>query len=610
MKNEKSLDAWMKFLKIGGIEPLGRDKDFVQSLKKYLNPTAITIEEAVLSSTTDMLVRGLFSGVTPFSAMIKEIMYFFCQASTKYGKNQWEIGVSDDFLDLKDFQNYNNFLEKTQRIINIPNLDYKGSWCVCDIAKQFETINENLQKAFHNETIVTGLDDVDNWLYIYFNNHQYIELPQTILSLLEDKSPLAELSSLCMIVYENIKSRWASLYSLKYDINNYNFPVDNALSIDTIVRNETDLWLGKTIIIIASAIRLETKELNEFKELLREQFLKYQYINYSLSTDSVELEKILSFPVWKKRHELYAIWIATEINSALREHNIEIYTHTHDNKLTFPFKETLIATVHSSIPILKIYSEKYEELDSPKGKGRHYGVQPDYSLWQEKNHVLYCPLVIEVKHYKRNSRRIFSDALEDYASAHPDAEILLINHGPVSDMLDNVDCNIKKRCLLIGEYNALSTNKRVEFYSKINKIAGPINTITPFLGKEGMHGILLIDVSSSMRDIINNDDFNNLLTTLTDIKFLNAALIDTSITDFFNVGEIEGKIRSAQYNKGTDLNNALAHLPENYNRITLLTDSEGKDQICESNNNHYDEVSISEFGDNYFILNITKKQTN
>ena len=141
-----------------------------------------------------------------------------------------------------------------------------------------------------------------------------------------------------------------------------------------------------------------------------------------------DLESVLSLPIWKKRYELYSVWIATEIIRALEGHDVKIH---HDNgRMDFGFHETEVATVRSSPGPFRLVSERRVPLAKPKGKGRTAGVQPDHGLWKVEGSEDVCHLAVEVKHYKKEARGKFVDVFEDYARAIPDGEVYLVNHGP------------------------------------------------------------------------------------------------------------------------------------------------------------------------------------
>jgi hypothetical protein len=113
------------------------------------------------------------------------------------------------------------------------------------------------------------------------------------------------------------------------------------------------------------------------KSVLHDEFARYPRKKFGAQIKIADLEAYLSLPIWKKRHELYAVWIATEIVNALPDHICEI--HDEDGKIVFAFGETLVA-VKSSWPQVRLISERRVPLAAPVGKGRSGNVQTDYGL--------------------------------------------------------------------------------------------------------------------------------------------------------------------------------------------------------------------------------------
>ena len=61
-----------------------------------------------------------------------------------------------------------------------------------------------------------------------------------------------------------------------------------------------------------------------------------------------DIERLLSLPAWKKRYELYGVWVATEVAQALKDHEIVI---NHSNaELKFAFREARILDLKSARP--------------------------------------------------------------------------------------------------------------------------------------------------------------------------------------------------------------------------------------------------------------------
>ena len=92
-----------------------------------------------------------------------------------------------------------------------------------------------------------------------------------------------------------------------------------------------------------------------------------------------DLETLLSLPAWRKRHELFGVWVATEMLASIENHEIAI--HHAQGELRFGFGEAKIADVTSARPRLALYAERRTPLEAPVGKGRKRAVQPDFGLW-------------------------------------------------------------------------------------------------------------------------------------------------------------------------------------------------------------------------------------
>jgi len=147
---------------------------------------------------------------------------------------------------------------------------------------------------------------------------------------------------------------------------------------------------------------------------------------------------------------LYSAWISTQILNALRNQGVEI--HCIDSQLLFEFRGTHLATIGTFRPNLHLMAELRSPLVAPRGVGRKRAMQPDYSLITSPITSPECSVLeVECKQYLVASKRKFADALTDYASGRPNAQIVLVNYGPASnDILDEVDASVRSRTRVIG----------------------------------------------------------------------------------------------------------------------------------------------------------------
>jgi hypothetical protein len=106
-----------------------------------------------------------------------------------------------------------------------------------------------------------------------------------------------------------------------------------------------------------------------------------------------------------------------------------------------PFKATPVATFTRWEPAVTLWAELRSPLRNPKGKGRKENIQPDYTLAIDRTGGASVPpqpapgevmVVVECKQYLKANKMSFKNALHDYASGHPGAQVVLVNYGPAA----------------------------------------------------------------------------------------------------------------------------------------------------------------------------------
>jgi hypothetical protein len=166
-----------------------------------------------------------------------------------------------------------------------------------------------------------------------------------------------------------------------------------------------------------------------------------------------KLDDILNLPIWKKRHEVYAVWIGSQIWQAIRD-KWNFLFHVRDGILSFAFAGVHLATVVSidNDDVLTWWTELQTPVNRLPSGHRSRAIKPDYRIRRaplSNSHP--DALVLEVKQYKRSNKSNFSAALEDYTYACPNAGVLLTNYGPVSErLLGDFSREAKSRTAALG----------------------------------------------------------------------------------------------------------------------------------------------------------------
>lgn len=170
----------------------------------------------------------------------------------------------------------------------------------------------------------------------------------------------------------------------------------------------------------------------------------------------VSIEKdfrdLINLPIWKKRHELYAVWVASRIADALNDLSWE--WHPDGDTLRFPFAGVELATLRSGDGGTHIFwTEKRTALEGGRTFGRKH-IQPDYRIMTVPTHRNDATsLVVECKQYRKWSRSNFGKALDDYAKGCPKASVILVNYGQTDpSILELVEGSRRDRTFLVGNF--------------------------------------------------------------------------------------------------------------------------------------------------------------
>jgi hypothetical protein len=358
----------------------------------------------------------------------------------------------------------------------------------------------------------------------------------------------------------------------------------DALSPRTIAQNETDYWLGTLVAQLARAKTLSSAAKRDLGQRLRDELGRYPRRKFGARIKIADLQSYLSLPIWQKRHELYAVWIGTEIVNALPDHICEI--HHEDGKIVFAFRETLVATVKSAWPPVRLISERRVPLAAPVGKGRSGNVQPDYGLWRYEAGAETCGLVIEVKHYKRSATSSFGHVLTDYSRALPNAQVYLVNHGPIGDARSDIPDALSARCHTIKDLTAPHVSARDELREAVRKYVG--EPMAQPAGKSGARKrasgqadtVVAVDVSASMAGYLGKPDFFDIMREIVDGSCAKGALIDVGVRDVVPLDKLPEAITSAP-GPSTSLGEPVRELLGTFKRVLVVTDDGGLDTLRE-----------------------------
>ncbi|WP_146147769.1 hypothetical protein [Phyllobacterium sophorae] len=532
-------------------------------------PLALRLEDALPRATTDDLVQALFKAVTPFVEMFRATLEFFKTAGATEGRQNWSIRIDEEHLGLEDFEQFISAVSEVPGTLDVPDLQdahLGGLWKVLTAAQAADDVD-----LFSD----ASNPEIASWLKAY-RRGEFPDLPEILSSFsfspgFEDvRRILAVRVNILRKIYVDRETMMQSKAR-----RGWQMPQHDPFHPASVSQAETDFWTRSILKLLLHALRLPPTARDVVDRALQAEFAGPRRI-VDYNADATQLERILSLPVWQRRHELYAVWIATEIVAALPDHEVEL--HHENGRIVFAFKETVVARVLTSRPERRLISERRSQLKDPIGAGRTSGVQPDYGIWSGDAPNEQCQLVVEVKHYKRAKNRSFGDVLQDYARAHMTAKVVLVNHGPVGDVFTGrFDNGLKARCETIGHLTSRDSDARGHLAELVRATVG--DPVRRRLRSSTGQALLLVDVSGSMRPALKPVLLQLVRELARMAGVATVTLVDVEVVDTFDLDDLAALDTSILPSRATDLGPSASDLLDVHPLLLALTDAEGTEQL-------------------------------
>ncbi len=510
--------------------------------------------------------------------MFRDILDFFERAGAREGQTQWKVSVGDEFVDLRHFEEFLEYWNNIECEIDIPAIDRASAFILNDVRLEFGSFDYLREKQARDGSKTTGLEDVDAWLSEY-SKGRYAQFPE---SLHPDKlgPGLDDAAWIVIAALSVIRRRGLNREEMhsEHRARSYKSDERDVLHPWTIAQNETDFWLQSCVQYLARLSVKPEDERKAFGEKLASAYAKFPRRRISANIQIKDLERLLSLPAWKKRYEFYGVWVANEIVRALDGHDIVI-NHA-DGELKFAFAEARIADVKTARPKVSLFSERRSPLAEPIGKSRVSSVQPDFGIWTRGSQPDNCIMIVEVKHYKKRSRRNFREALIDYAHAHPIATVLLVNYGPVGSAFADLPSAVIDRCILIGYLNPEDRSAQVRFRELVRKCVGDPVSTTSHAKRVNFAEAIVIDTSQSMSEILGSDWFMDFIDDLEGYP-CKIILADTRIRALENYATLKDWFSRNVLGHSTSLAGPISELLISHECIVVLTDRDGMNSFSD-----------------------------
>ena len=541
------LDAWEQLGQCG-LEVNGRDADFAEAIRNRVDDRAGTLEEALEGCSSEQFVRAFLATAEPYVKMLKGILRMFEMAGIKQGEDHWRVAFDDYEASVEHFKQWERVFDSIGWYVEVHDLTQQ------DWGRLVETARSSF---------VTGRKGDSGAFW------DTLKPKSGIVPTLHAEPWMRDLWVLISRVEQLLSEAGLDLVTARQNIQwgEPNQEKTDGFAVDFLRKFQHDYQISQLIAayeVFSSSPEARQEVDGAIAELLAAVPRRKFWSEASVD----ELKPFLQLPIWQMRHEFYAAWVAAEQIAVFRDSGIDV--HSEGGKITFPFRETRVATLRSGA--WSLISERRTPLDAPSGAGRKENVPPDYGWWQKgAGSQEHCALVVEVKHYKKAGGQSWVHVLEDYARAHANAEILLVNYGRGGRADERVEEALSRRCRIIGELHPNSPVALKEFREAVARILAP--------SKRRARNAIVLDVSSSMR--LKKRKLRAPLQKIADeFDCEEVFAVDDEIVSSSNVGTLQDdEIQAFSRNRAESLGNPISAILDAYEAIWLISDLMGVQSV-------------------------------
>lgn len=330
MRNENTYELWEKLKLMGNFEDTYYDKSLLNDM---LEDMMIKDEKEIFILLPEDLLRSFFRVISPLSFMYEDILSLFEQCKAQSSTENIEIeyesndSVSDSF-NIEHFLHAKKVLQEIQVHQNYIVLTKEQLWKLWDIRCQRDTLY-HVKSIVYSEWKEQYFHDVNSWPSIKLDYEQIV--------------------SGCRIEKELLKaySFWKELF---YYYRSTKIPRGDWVSEcqkrkDDLLWQETDFCLNSILenlyLLAENYDELSKEEQIRIKEELDDFIKNLKIVDFSCDVIVEKWNQFLQLPIWKKRHEVYSIWIFTQMIAKFPRENLLF--NIENGVLAFPFSGACIA---------------------------------------------------------------------------------------------------------------------------------------------------------------------------------------------------------------------------------------------------------------------------
>ncbi len=451
MGNDDTINLWQQIKRMGNFSDKYYDVSIINDLEEELS-IASDFETSLKDIPSETFLMAFFKVMSPLVSMYADILNFFERCKAHSATENIEIE-----FDLKRFKstriNATHFMKAKEQLVKVKQVTQKkllfpeGIGILSSLSIPQGLVDESINdECFFN------------WSQEYYNQKEWPSTQLDFASAIEG-SPIQEPLSKAFLFWSELfvyyqsvptsRDKWYEFINSRQDqsLNDFSYKI---------LMPEVDLCLGRILhklYYLAENYTNLSPDMKQDVDVKLYEFLEhFPSVNDFAETLMPVWKSFLNLPVWKRRYEVYSVWVFTQ---AIADFPDEALTfHLKDGVLSFPFSGACLATVKLNHRVFDFWTElRTKAIVKPIGKSRKTAIQPDYSIiCGDSANIVHSIAVIECKQYKRSHTVNFSQAILDYAYNRPNAKVFLVDYGEI----DIKSLMSKLQTLSAERYEAMS----------------------------------------------------------------------------------------------------------------------------------------------------------
>jgi hypothetical protein len=444
-------DLWPELISRAGLTGASKggrdvyDHELIDSLCSKLfpadrskTPIKALLQRSKLSA--EALIRAFFATLAPFAAMKVDILTMLTDAGAKGSGDALRIRFNFDPkrepLDLLLSEFREQMESVTEITVERPLLTLpKEPWAIPRAGVAY-------RDGFPTRGESSTTPGLSAWLTIYTSNGLFEALPddwRTGQSDVDERlGRVVQLTNTVLSAFRRYAANHEELRLAASEEGRRAIPDPIEPSVQQLWQIESDYW-PKAIVNWIEQRRHDVRVKDE-AALQRMMAAIDTLLPPSSETELVselvrQLEDVLNLPIWRYRHEVYAVWLGSQIHHSLKSLGWRFQFHLRDDRLEFAFRGVHLATMFGQTDEQVLFW--WTELETPHqalpSGHRTSAIKPDYRIRRAPLSDADADiLVVEAKQNLKSATREFTNAVRDYAFGCPRAEVLLANYGPIA----------------------------------------------------------------------------------------------------------------------------------------------------------------------------------